>query len=154
MALLDLTQALLGHIGIDESVASADGSIEIVVDEDVVVEITAVPESDGFFVMAKVGEISNREDTALLRQLLVANFGAGLSHGAMLSINEELAQVHLCRNFVNAELSAETLAEALEAFMAVLFHWRGRLNGQSEGKGENDAGDPSSQLPPRDGMRV
>jgi hypothetical protein len=99
--------------------------LSVVIDE-MLLQLSLVDNETAVSIDAVLTEI-DRQDTALLKDLLSANLIGQGTGGAVLSINEE-QQIHLSLRLQLETLTLQHFIETLERFINYLEFWRMRIS--------------------------
>ena len=126
MALEELTAKLADELKVGLEGESADGSIEMVLDGDMMVEIHPDPSGPGFMFSATVCDLPEDRREAVFGELLHANLLGRGTQGARLSIDPGLDEIVLCRSFSDVDTPYEVFTEDLSRFVEALEFWRVR----------------------------
>ena len=145
MGLEKLTTRLAEELDVRLEGESADGSVELVLDDDMMVEIHPNPSGPGFLFSATVGDLPTDSREAVFGELLHANLLGQGTQGARLSIDPGLDEIVLCRSFSDADMSYDVFSEDLSRFVEALEFWRERDRHGQLGTGdiEEEAGEDS-----------
>ena len=141
-ALAELAQ----NLGIGELQLDDDGGCLLGIDDDHLVEIESATDQPGFFLTATVGPAPRLGREAVFAELLQANLLGQGSGRACLALDGDLDEIVLCRYVDREDIDSETLAQELEAFLALLEAWKARHEVGEIGAARSPAAAPA-QLP-------
>ena len=144
VALQALTSQLAEELSIPIDDSRSDGSIEVIVNDDALIEIHHDPDGgEGFLFSATICETPKQVSASFFAELLHANLLGQGTNGARISLDPELDEIVLCRSFSDPEMPYRRFSEDLHRFIEALLFWRQRsrdgLIGSAEAGAEDDA---------------
>ena len=118
---------LASELGLPDFEFNSENVARLVVDDQIVIDMEYVEESDHIHVFSSLGTLAS--DVDVLREVLSANlFGRGTG-GATLALDVEQDELLLCHTTALATLDIPRFAEFLHAFSQTAFFWTERLAG-------------------------
>ena len=138
MALEELTARLAEEMGARLDGASPDGSVELVLNDDMMIEVHPDPSGSGFLFSGTVCDLPTENREAVFGELLHANLLGQGTQGARLGIDPALDEIVLCRSFSDENMPYDVFAKDLGRFAEVLDFWRARHRHGKLGAGDLD----------------
>ena len=154
MTLEALTARLADELDIRLDGESPDGSIELVLDDDMVIEVHPDLSGPGFLFSATVCSLPAKDREAVFGELLHANLLGQGTQGARLGIDPGLDEIVLCRSFSDDDMPYEVFSEDLSRFAETLEFWRERDRHGKLGTGDPDEEPADEASTGREGPRA
>ena len=128
---------------VEDGVARLEVSSEAEDEDDIVVEMSGMPNGDGVLFSSEVGDIDFVDD---LRPLLEANHSFSETAGTTLSLEDGI--IYFERHVPFSAIGRFGGASTVKAFVASALEWRRRIDnmdGDDVEDDDEDAGQPSEQ---------
>ncbi|MEM6932653.1 MAG: type III secretion system chaperone [Pseudomonadota bacterium] len=147
-AMMELARAT----GIETLDFDADGSLQIIAGNFVVIAFDAPEDRELIEMSATVAPVPEEDREAVFAEALTANLACREVGGAYLSLDTATEELVLCQAIRAEGLTAAMLEAGIESFLVYLQAWRDRMAEGGFGAGEGEA-DPAN-MPSNPHLRV